>query len=315
MSVTISSKLRLTRTIQMTVFSVLSILAFFTIAVCMYYLSALALNSFETSNVFTFGLVLSTLVVIASIWGCHRAKETRDPDNLLVGHQKSVRKHRLSLIFFFILFSLFVACNIILAISAYQNFEILKTLGDKPVDYWFSNPGPEATMLHNFALEFNQMWEAGGCSGNDCVIPNCADSPISVTPFNCTDKSMETEFEKWSTRSPPSETELRDCVEYINSLFGGPSADTTFPVVTWCECRFVLMSYAKTSNWLIFLLLVIGACLITLFVVPLVTIQRLLIRTADKEAALTGGRGTDWFAYRIALSRSRIDWPHRSGDP
>ncbi len=170
-------------------------------------------------------------------------------------------------------------------------------------------------MLHNFALEFNQMWEAGGCSGNDCVVPNCADSPIEVTPFNCTDKSMEIEFEKWSTRSPPSETELRDCVVYINSLFGGPSSNTTFPVVTWCECRFVLTSYAKISNWLIFLLLVIGAVIITVFVVPLVTIQRVLLRKADKEAALVSGRGTDWFAYRIALSRSRIDWPHRSGDP
>lgn len=313
---TLSSKLRQTRTAQMIVYSVLFVLAFLTIVVCLYYLSALALNSFETSSLFTFTLVLCTLVVIASIWGCHRAKESRDvQDPQYLGAQTRAKKHRLSSIFFFILFALFVSGNILLAVNAHKNFELLTTLENKPVDYWFSHPGPEATMLHNFALEFNEMWQAGQCSGNNCVVPDCADSPIQLTPFNCTDKSMETEFEKWSTRSPPSETELRECVVYVNSLFGGPSSNTTFPVVTWCECRSVLINYARISNWLIFLLLVIGGAVITVFIIPLVTFQRVLLRKVDKEVSLAGGRGTDWFSYRIALSRSRIDWPRRHEDP
>jgi hypothetical protein len=301
----------------MIVYSVLFVLSFVTIVICMYYLSALALNSFETSSLFTFTLVLSSLVVIASIWGCHRAKESRDgvPDPKYMGAKTRNQKHQLSLIFFFILFALFVSGNILLAVNAHQNFELLTTLANKPVDYWFSHPGPEATMLHNFALEFDQMWQAGQCSGNNCVVPDCADSPIQLTPFNCTDKSMETEFEKWSTRSPPSETELRKCVVYVNSLFGGPSSNTTFPVVTWCECRSVLINYARISNWLIFLLLVIGVAVITVFIVPLVTLQRVLLRKVDNEVSLAGGRGTDWFSYRIALSRSRIDWPRRQEDP
>ena len=302
----------------MIMFSVLFVLSFFIIVVCMYYLSALALDSFETSNVFTFSLILSSMVIIASIWGCHRAKESRDTGELPSVSQltRTVgrRPKTLSLIFFIILYVLFVCGDILLAITAYRNYVTLTTLSGKPVDYWFNHPGPEATMLHNFALEFDQMWDAGGCSGNNCVVPDCADSPILLTPMNCTDKSMETEFVKWSTRSPPSEDELRDCVVYINTLFGGPSANTTFPIVTWCQCRFVLTTYAQVSNFLIFILLIIGAAVIALFVAPLVTIHRILLRRIDKETALSGGRGTDWFAYRIALSRSRVDWPQRRPD-
>jgi hypothetical protein len=310
---TLSSKLRATRTAQMTVFSILSILSFFIIIVCMYYLSGLALNSFETSSIFTISLVVCTLVVISSIWGCHRAKEVREADNPLIARHKNTGRAKLSLIFFFIIFTTFIIGYIVLAISAHQNFEVLETLTSKPVDYWSTHPGPEATMLHNFALEFNQMWEAGGCSGNDCVVPDCADSPIALTPLNCTDKSMQTEFEKWSTRSPPTEMELRKCVVYINSLFGGNA--TTFPIVTWCECRYVLTNNAKVSNRLIFILLLIGAMVMAIFVIPLVTIQRIFLGRVDKEASLMSGRGTDWFAYRIALSRSRVDWPQRPQEP
>jgi hypothetical protein len=297
----------------MIVYSILSILSFFIIIVCLYYLSGLALNSFETSSVFTISLVVCTLVVISSIWGCHRAKEIRDADNPFVARHKNTGKAKLSLIFFLIIFSTFIIGNIVLSIAAHENFEVLETLTSKPVDYWASHPGPEATMLHNFALEFNQMWEAGGCSGNECVVPECADSPITLTPLHCTDKSMETEFEKWSTRSPPTEMELRKCVVYINSLFG--DTKTTFPIVTWCECRFVLTNNAKVSNRLISILLVIGAVVITVFVLPLVTIQRIYLYRVDKEAALAIGRGTDWFAYRIAMSRSRVDWPQRQQEP
>ncbi len=163
---------------------------FVDIGICLYYLSALALDSFQTSSIFSGILLTATVVIICSVWGCHRTKEAR---KLLP--QKS-KANTISQVFFLSVYFILLVIFVILTAGTHQVFSTLSTIESEPFGYWDDDhPGKEKNMLMNFAMEFNDMWIAGACSGNQCIYPNCTGEPVALTPLACKDRSMQFQFD------------------------------------------------------------------------------------------------------------------------
>jgi len=198
-----------------------------------------------------------------------------------------------------------------------DNYHILDELEAEPFAYWDQHPGPEQTMLHNFAVEFYQMWLAGECSGNTCLHAGClSDSTpfdisdksvartnitIPLTPLVCADKSMETQFTNWVSRYSQSQAELVACIAYMTALFNQTDHqgdETDFPIVSWCQCRYMLVDSAKVSTGIMSGILAAEAILVLVGIFPLVFIFRSLVQTRRKRMLHAGN---DWFIYRSQL--------------
>jgi hypothetical protein len=265
---------------------------FVDIAICLYYLSALALDSFQTSSVFTGILLTATVVIICSIWGCHRAREAR---RLLP--QRS-RRNIISQIFFLSVYFVILIIFVVLTAGTHEVYAILQSIVSTPFGYWDSHPGPEQDLLMNFALEFNDMWVAGGCQGNTCLFPGCFGDPVNLTPLTCTDRSMEIQFDDWMSTYSGTADQLRTCISYVGSIMEEQGV-VDFPTPTWCECRLMFIDSARLANLIMWIFLVVQCVLVGL-TIPVVLIHTKYVRKSKPISR------TDWFGDRTCLQE--LDW-------
>ena len=240
----------------MAVYVIIFVGCFFAIGVCLYYLSALALDSFQTSAVFSAILVTSSFLLVSSVWGCHRTKDVR-----------SHRKETINKLFI-VAFVLFLGALITFDVITRQNYDLLTEIESEPLGYWDLHRGPESDLLYNFALEFNDMWEAGGCKGNDCVDVNCSGNPVNTTALVCDDEGMQAQFESFIDAYDGTADDLRDCIDLVSSIMETDTSIQTFPTVTWCESRSSILESAKLSNLTMFCLLLVQSTLV-FFSIPL----------------------------------------------
>jgi hypothetical protein len=240
----------------MTIYVVIFMGCFFAIGVCLYYLSALALDSFQTSAVFSAILVTSSVLLVSSVWGCHRTKDVRS-------HRNQANNR-----IFLIVFALFLGALITFDVLTRQNYELLREIESEPLGYWDLHRGEESDLLYNFALEFDDMWEAGGCSGNNCTDPQCSGNPVNTTPLVCDDEGMQAQFQSFIDSYDGTADELRDCVDLVTSIMETETSIETFPVVTWCEARSSIIESARKSNLAMFCIVMVQSIMV-FFSIPL----------------------------------------------
>lgn len=266
-------------------YGLIFICCFVDIGICLYYLSALSLDSFQTSSVFSGILLAATCVIICTVWGCHRAKDAR---KLLP--QKS-KTNTFSQILFLCVFFAILIIFVILTAGTHQIYNTLVTIESKPFGYWDDHPGKEQDMLMNFAIEFNDMWVDGGCSGNECVYSNCTGDPVSLTPITCKDASMQIQFVDWTEAYDGSADELRTCISVVGEIME-ESGIENYPTPTWCECRMYFIDSARKANEVMFIFLIIQSVLVAVSI-PLAILHTKYVRRSKPISR------NDWFADRV----------------
>lgn len=261
---------------------------FVDIAICLYYLSALSLDSFQTSSVFSGILLTATGVIICSIWGCHRTKDAR---KLLPQRSK---QNTFSQIFFLSVFFVILIIFVILTAGTHEVYSTLAEIESEPWGYWDDHPGDEQDMLMNFAIEFNDMWVDGGCSGNECSYNNCTGDPIVMTALKCIDVSMEIQFADWIGTYSGGADGLRTCIRVVDQVM--IEADIqNYPTPTWCQCRAYFIDSAREANETMFIFLIIQ-CALVATTIPLVLIHTKYVRKSKPVSRI------DWFSERAPLT-------------
>ena len=270
----------------LSMYTFIFITCFVEIAVCLYYLSALALDSFDTSAVFAGILVTSAVLMVSSVWGCHRTKYIRSHSSKFV--------RRSFVLFFAVLFGIFVAWTVLTR----RTYDLIAEIESEPLSYWDSNRGQEAKLLYNFALEFEDMWESGNCTGNTCAYSDCRGSPVVATPLECSDRGMLAQFNAFIGAYSDTADELRDCVNVVVRVLNTTIAATDFPVLTWCQARLPVLDSARICNGVMFWLVLFQSVCILCSIPVMWHYGRLVLR--DK-----GGSLRDRFFYRSSLTDSK----------
>ena len=269
------------------VYTIIFLLCFVSMGIALYYLSALPLDTFETSGVFIGILCVSLVLLTHSVWGCHRAKDVKNLTS----------KRKLARGVFFISSALLLGGFIAFTVQTQRVYNTIVSIEDKPLGYWVSHrDSPEEIMLYNFAVEFDTMWLAGGCSGNACVSADCSGDPVDLTPLTCDDRSMEVQFEDWSSHYTGTADSLRTCIAFMTERMGIPD----FPSPTWCESRLYLLDSCKNVNLLISYVTMV-LCILIILATPLVLMHMRLLYRLIKNDQLTG---VDWLIYRSQFNQS-----------
>lgn len=217
-------------------YTLLFIACFGNVGLSLYYLSALALDSFQTSAVFSGILVTGLVLLVSSVWGCHRTKDVRS-------HSKPFARSAFTTLFV----GLFV-CFVTWTIYTRRTYDLLTCTMSQPLNYWATHLGQESKLLYNFAVEFEDMWTAGECSGNDCMYPDCRGDPNVLTrPLSCHDLGMTAQFNYFIQSYDGTADELRDCINIVEDI-RSKTGDTDLPTVTWCQSRELFLQSARTSN-------------------------------------------------------------------
>jgi hypothetical protein len=250
-------KLEVFRASLLGLYTILFLACFGNIGLSMYYLSALALDSFQTSAVFTGVLLTGFLLLVSSVWGCHRTKDVRSHSNTV------------SRISFTLLFCGLLACFITWTVSTKRAYDLIAGTASQPLDYWATHLGRESRLLYNFAVEFTEMWESGGCSGNDCVYTDCrGDVKVETTPLECDDEGMTAQFNYFTSRYSGTPTDLRNCISLVNDI-KNKTGDLAVPTVTWCESRELFLKSARNVNMAMFGITLIQSICIFLSIVTI----------------------------------------------
>ena len=293
-----ATKLDITRQMSLGVNTMIYLMCFLIAGLSLYYLSAIALDSFQTSSVFLGTLISALILLVISVWGCHRAKDVRS--------QTFAGRRRFPTLLFFSMTFVCFAAFIFWTDAAWSAYAQIRDIESQPIGYWYDNPGKEERVLFNFATEFNEMWIAGGCSGNDCVTDGCpgdcfslsaCPDPIELTPLVCTDDSMQHQFSNWIGQYTGTALVFQKCVALVYDIMDIPG----FPSATWCESRTYLMNTAKHANLLMFYFTLIQSIMI--FVgVGVVVMYMWMVRDLLKTDQLNG---IDWLIYRSQFDASR----------
>lgn len=223
------------RTILMAIYTLLFIACFGNVGLSLYYLSALALDSFQTSAVFSGILVTGLVLLVSSVWGCHRTKDVRS-------HNRTSTRTAFTSLFL----GLFV-CFVAWAIYTRKTYDLLACTMAEPLNYWATHLGSESKLLYNFAIEFEEMWIAGECLGNDCVFDDCRGDPVITTPLNCVDHGMQSQFQYLIDSYDGTADELRECVSIVEDI-KNKTSDVGLPTVTWCQSRELFLTSASRTN-------------------------------------------------------------------
>lgn len=283
------------RTFVMILFGLIFFSSFVTAGISMYYLSALALDSFQTSAVFVGILTTSMVLLIHSVWGCHRSKDMRRP----MIHSRG----KLATILFFALSGLLLAAFISWTVSTRSTYLTIVGIQSAPFGYWDANPGKESEMLFNFASEFDAMWQAGDCSGKDCVYPDCQGDPVELTSLYCTDLSMQIQFRSWASHYTGTANLLRTCIQLVFTIMNNPE----FPTPTWCQSRTFLMNHSRDINDLMFYFTLVQ-CVLILLSLPAVLLNMRMVAKLNIDQL----GGLDWLLHRAQLDSTR--WFHSDDD-
>jgi hypothetical protein len=219
----------------MVIYTVLFIACFGNVGLSLYYLSALALDSFQTSAVFSGILVTGLVLLVSSVWGCHRTKDVRS-------HNKTSTRTAFTSLFL----GLF-ACFIAWTVYTRRTYELLTGTMAQPLNYWATHLGAESKLLYNFAIEFEEMWSAGQCVGNNCVFDDCRGDPVMTDPLECVDDGMQSQFQYFINNYYGSADELRACVSLVEEI-KNKTGDVGLPTVTWCQSRELFLSSATRTN-------------------------------------------------------------------
>ena len=261
-----ASPVPILRTILLTIFTLIFVACFGDLGISLYYLSALSLNSLQTAGVFTGIIVTSGVLLVTTVWGCYRAKDVRSQSHL---------RSKLS---FNVLYISLLAIFIAWAFFTRSSALILSGVLAEPLTYWSEHPGPEANLLVNFGLEFQDMWESGECQGNDCLYSDCRGDPVATTPLICADLGMTAEFGQWITKYKGTADDLRSCDFFLDSLMNATGV-VGFPKVTWCQSRFLFLQSARGVNEFMFWFLLCQILLIG-FSIPLAWLHSKLVQNA-----------------------------------
>jgi hypothetical protein len=245
------SRYEILRSCLMTVYTLLFIACFVSIAMSLYYLSALALDSFQTSGVFAGILISSFFLLVSSVWGCSRTKAVQS-------HSQTVSR-----VSFTVMFLGLLACFVAWCVSTRQSYDLITETVSQPLDYWATHLGKESKLLYNFAVEFEEMWSAGQCEGNECVYSDCSGDPVVITtPLTCADEGMLAQFNFFITSYKGTADELRDCISIVNDI-KNKTDNPSVPTVTWCQSREMFITSARSVNASMFALTLFqSACIL-----------------------------------------------------
>ena len=278
-------KVRYVRYAMLGLYTVIFAACFVNVGLSLYYLSALALDSFQTSGAFSGILVSGSTLLVASVWGCHRTKDVRS-------HSRTVPR-----VAFTTLFVGFLALFTLWAVRTRQTYELIVETTEQPLNYWAEHHGAESELLYNFAIEFEEMWEAGICQGNDCVDTQCSGDPVSTTPVVCADEGMQAQFRQLTSKYTGTADELRNCITLVNEIKQA-AGDTKLPTVTWCQARAYFLAEAELTNEIMFWVLV-GQCVFIFLSIVGMYYYMLLVRTTCPELT----RQRFWIRSRLSDSR------------
>jgi hypothetical protein len=228
----------LLRRLLLLVYTWIFVMCLIAIGVSLYYLAALALNSFGTSGVFTGILAVSTVLLVSSVWGCHRTKDVRSHRNEKKG------------IAFLVLLAGIWGSFLAFTVITNDNYNLMVEIQSKPLVYWDEHLGEESDMLLNFAMDFFDMWQSGWCEGNKCEVDGCADDPIALSPLRCDDEGMQAQFRSLISKYSGSQEELRICHQLLVEIMAStenPDLIDDFPIITWCQSRSTMLQYAQMT--------------------------------------------------------------------
>ena len=278
-------RLRITRVLLLSLYTMIFAACFANVGLSLYYLSALALDSFQTSSAFSGILISGSALLVASVWGCHRTKDVRS-------HSKAVSR-----VAFTTTFLAFLGVYILWAVRTRQTYDLIVETIEQPLSYWAVHPGAESRLLYNFAREFEEMWLAGVCGGNECIDPACVGDPVLTTPLVCADEGMQAQFRQVISQYDGTAAQLRECISLVEAV-KQEEDDKDLPVVTWCQARVNFLTDAEKTNEAMFWVVLVQSVLIFLSIAGMYYYMT-LVRAVRPEAI----RRPMWIRSRLSDSK------------